>query len=179
MALLYLYFVLAVCVAMIAMIRGRSGARWFLLAVLASPLIAGLFVVILPPQDMDYEVDDGARARPREIVPMPNNATIRVVRSRRATERPGPYEIFVNGAQIGTIGRESAVDFPVPSGQLSVVARDDWGDSRPLRIEASPNREVKIEIARHGGRFCAAWAMVFGLSDYLTLRQIPATRAAT
>ena len=180
MAVLYLYFVLAACVAMMAMIRGRSGVRWFLLALFASPLIAGLFVVILPPQEIDFEPgDESLRSRRRMVVPMPNDATIRVVQSRLSTVWPGPYEIFANGAQIGTVDRESAVDFPVPSGQLSIVARDEWGDSRPLRINTSPDRGVEIEIARHGGRFRAAWAMVFGLTDYLTLRQMPATHAVT
>ena len=48
MALIYLYFVLAFLVALIAVNRGRIGWRWFLIALFASPLIAGLLVLALP-----------------------------------------------------------------------------------------------------------------------------------
>lgn len=43
-----LWLVLAIVVSVAASARGRSGANWFFLAVILSPLIAGLVVAMLP-----------------------------------------------------------------------------------------------------------------------------------
>ena len=42
------WFVLAIVVGVAAGGRGRSGVGWFALALIFSPLIAGLFLLILP-----------------------------------------------------------------------------------------------------------------------------------
>jgi hypothetical protein len=42
------WFVLAIVVGVSANLRGRSGPGWFLLAVVISPLIAGLFLIAAP-----------------------------------------------------------------------------------------------------------------------------------
>jgi hypothetical protein len=42
------WLVLAIVVGVAASARGRSGANWFFLAVILSPLIAGLIVAMLP-----------------------------------------------------------------------------------------------------------------------------------
>jgi transposase-like protein len=39
------------------------------------------------------------------------------------------YEIFINGAQVGTIARDAVLDLEVPSGTLTIEARIDWGRS--------------------------------------------------
>lgn len=48
MVIALIWFVLAIVVGAAAGSRGRSGFGWFALAVLLSPLIAGLIVAILP-----------------------------------------------------------------------------------------------------------------------------------
>jgi hypothetical protein len=47
-----LYFGLAIVVGVAANTRGRSGFGWFLLALVISPLIAGLLVMALPRAGM-------------------------------------------------------------------------------------------------------------------------------
>lgn len=76
MAFLYLYFILAACVALMAMIRGRSGLRWFVLGVFATPLIAGLFVVALPPVENFELLHEHGHAPIRE---MPSRADSKTV----------------------------------------------------------------------------------------------------
>jgi len=48
MELILFYLVLAVVVGVAASARDRSGGGWFLLAVITSPLIAGVLVLLLP-----------------------------------------------------------------------------------------------------------------------------------
>ena len=48
MLLLILWLVFAVLIGAAARTRGRNGVGWFLLAILLSPLVAGLILAILP-----------------------------------------------------------------------------------------------------------------------------------
>ncbi|HYA07015.1 MAG TPA: hypothetical protein VEF90_14090 [Xanthobacteraceae bacterium] len=48
MLLLILWLVFAVLIGAAARTRGRNGVGWFLLAILLSPLFAGLILAILP-----------------------------------------------------------------------------------------------------------------------------------
>lgn len=43
-----IWFVVAIVVGVAAHQRGRNGVLWFLLAVLLSPLIAGLLLILFP-----------------------------------------------------------------------------------------------------------------------------------
>ena len=45
---IYVYLAVAFLVAIIAMMRGRIGWRWFMASVLLSPLLAGLMLILLP-----------------------------------------------------------------------------------------------------------------------------------
>ncbi len=61
-----LYLVLCVLVAIWAANRGRSGLRWFLIGLVISPLLAGIFVWVLKNLDrsiMDGEISDGTHVR--------------------------------------------------------------------------------------------------------------------
>jgi phosphate/sulfate permease len=53
MELILLWFGLAVVVGVAASTRGRSGFAWFLLAVVISPLLAGLLVLAMPSVRME------------------------------------------------------------------------------------------------------------------------------
>jgi hypothetical protein len=79
MSLIVLWLVLAVIVGVGANTRGRSGPGWFLLAVVISPLLAGLLVLVLPRGDRaaSYrEVSttrtgpDGVTVTTREVTPL-------------------------------------------------------------------------------------------------------------
>jgi len=56
--IIFFWFMFAIIVGIAANTRGRSGFGWFLLAVVISPLLAGLLVLALP----DLRRQDDARA---------------------------------------------------------------------------------------------------------------------
>jgi len=181
MVLLYLYFVLAVLVGIVAEFRGRSAISWFLVGLFLTPLIAGLLVMALPNR-RGYLVA-GHEFWPDSIpslesLAMPADSTLRIIRCSGWSERLRPYEIFVNGGRLATISRNGVLDFPVPSGPLLIEARTDRGGSRPLVIEAAPDRRVDIAVSNHWGRVLALWGTLFGPDSYLTLRKLPAPDAA-
>jgi len=108
---------------------------------------------------------------------MPRNATcmLRVVRRSEFADWLRSYKIFVNGAQVGTIARNSVLDLEVPSGPLTIEARLDWGKSRPLTIETAPNQRIEIQVSNNWGALLAIWAVTFGSRSYLILKQVPAS----
>lgn len=55
------WVVLAIVVAFVAPIRGRSGFGWFLVALLLSPVIALLLLIVLP--DLKGEIAERGRSR--------------------------------------------------------------------------------------------------------------------
>lgn len=176
MELIYLYLLLAVFVAFIAAIRGRSAWLWFLIAVFTTPLIGGLVVMALPrltraraaaavPQLQPYP------PMPRSV-PMPCDSTIRIIRPRSFTDRFRPYRIFINGALVGFIHRDGVVDFRVPCGRLVVEARVDWGRSQPVAIETKPAGRIDLEVRNRWGPVFAIAAMIGRPGRYLTLRPV-------
>ena len=175
MELIYLYLLLAVLVAIMAAIRGRPAWLWFLIAVFTTPLIAGLVVMALP-QLANAPVAD---TRQRELdppvpqsVPMPCDSTIRIIRPSSFTDRFRPYRILVNGALVGTVHRDSVVDFHVPCGRLVVEACIDWGRSQPVAIETKPRGRVDLEVHNRWGPVFAIAAMIGRSGRYLSLRQV-------
>src|SRR5579883_2414869 len=72
--------------------------------------------------------------------------SVRIVRHSGYRDRWRRYRIYANGAEMGTIARDSILDIKVPCGQVTIEARIDWGRSLPLTIEAMPNRNVEIEV---------------------------------
>jgi len=167
--LFYLYFVLSVLVAIMAKIRGRRAWRWFLIALVITPLAAGVLVVALPRQQpLPFA---------HKIVPTLTDCTIRIIRHSGVLDRLRPYVIFVNGVQVGSVARDSVVDFHVPSGRLVIEARTDWAGSRPLTVEVAPLHRIDIEVANTWGPLPALWAMTFRSNSYLTLRELIAVDA--
>jgi len=57
-----LWFVLAFVIGVAAERRGRSGFGWFLLAVLLSPLIAGILLAVLPDLYMRSLLEEPRRS---------------------------------------------------------------------------------------------------------------------
>ncbi len=173
MQIVYIYFVLAFLVGIIASIRGRPGWRWFLVAVFTTPLIGGLLVMALPREQPPFpEVWPPLTAAP-EVVPMPADSTIRIIRLASTADRLRPYRILVNGVEVGTVRNHSIVDFAVPSGLLTIEARIDWGRSPPLQVEAPSGGRVNIAIANRWGALLSLWGMAFRYRRYLTLTLLP------
>ena len=71
----------------------------------------------------------------------------------------------------------SIVDFHVPSGELVVEARIDWGASLPLLVELRPGGRVDIDVSNRWGPVFGLWAMLFRRRRYLKLIQLPAEPA--
>jgi hypothetical protein len=173
-ALIYLYFVLAVLVAIMASIRGRSAWRWFLIALFITPLISGLLVMALPQQPrISGSCDDLGLASAADATLAPADCTIRVIRLSGYLDRRSAYEIFVNGARIGIITHDSVVDFNVPCGTLLIEARSGWGGSRPLTVNVAPEHSAEIEVSNRWGPLLAIWAVTFRRGSYLTVRELP------
>jgi len=97
---------------------------------------------------------------------------VRIVRRGGFADALRSYRIFVNGQDVGAIGRDSVLDFKVPPGPATIEARIDWGRSRPLTIEASPGRRTEIEVSNRWGALLALWAVTFGAGSYLSLRPL-------
>ncbi len=70
MILVILWLVFAVVVGVAANGRGRTGIGWFLLAVVLSPLIAGVILAILPDlrtRELLEEIRDTSSVNDREL----------------------------------------------------------------------------------------------------------------
>jgi hypothetical protein len=179
MALIYLYFILTIVVAMIASIRGRAAWPWFLAAIFLSPVIAGLLVLALPRQKPAFWYSEwDEQPLPRGLVPMPANSKIRIIRHIGKPDQQRPCEIYVNGADIGAVEPGTIIDFPVPSGRLIVEARIAWAESRPLTVNTIPGQRVDIEVSNQGGPLLALWARALPTDRYLALRRVPVMPAA-
>jgi len=105
-------------------------------------------------------------------MPTTGTAKLRIIRHGGYADMLRAYNIFVNDELAGSISRNSVLNLAVPGGPLKVEARVDWGRSRPLTIEAAPERTVEVEVSNHWGAFLALWAITFGFRSYLTLRQV-------
>ena len=100
---------------------------------------------------------------------------LRFVRRSGSADWLRRYKIFINGAEVGTIGRNSFLDLDVPCGPLTIEARIDWGRSQPLTIEATPDRRTEIEVSNNWGALLGLWGVTFGFRTYLTLKRLPAS----
>jgi hypothetical protein len=167
MALIYLYFLLAILIGTIATIRGRSWWRWFLISLFITPLVGGLLVMVLPREHgvyahLEYQAEPGLA-----------DCLLRVIRLSNYSERVRAYDIFINGVVVGTIARNRVAEFRIPSGTHVIEVRSGRVGSRPLMIEATPDDAVEIEVWNRGGTLRAVWAATLGSDEFLTIRQRP------
>lgn len=182
MTLIFLYFLLAFLIGIMAAVRGRMAWPWFVLGLFLTPLIAGLVLVSLPNlSDARWYAEWEDKPLPRGIIPMPTNARIKIIRRFAHADDHRPCEIFVNGAEVGTVGPASVAEFPVPSGRLTIEACIDWAESPPLTVEPAPGQRIDIEVSNSGGPLLALWTKAFPTGGYLTLRPMrhpPVSEAA-
>jgi hypothetical protein len=179
MALIYLYFLLAILIGIIASARGRTWWRWFLISLFITPVIAGLLVLVLPREHMGHRFAEHFGFGPaHQIEAAPVDSTLRVIRLSSFSERQHPYDIFINGAFVGTLVRNRVIEFRVPSGSLVVEVRTGRVGSRPLMVEAVPDRQVEVEVWNRGGTLRAIWAATLGSDEFLALRQRPTVTAS-
>jgi hypothetical protein len=172
-ALVYLYLVAAVLVAFMAKVRDRRAWRWFLIALLITPLAAGILVVALPRPPPAPLLPSA-----QEIAVPPTESTLRIIRHSSVLDAIRPYVIYVNGNEVGSVAHDSVVDFHVPSGRLVIEARCDWAGGPPLMVEMAPHERIDIEVTNQWDPLRAAWAATFRSNRYLTLRHLPAGNAS-
>jgi hypothetical protein len=98
---------------------------------------------------------------------------LRIIRHSGFADFLRSYKIIINGSEVGSIARNSVLNIEVPSGPLRIEAQVDWGRSRPLLMEATPNQKIEIEVSNHWGALLAIWAITFGYRSYLALKQLP------
>jgi hypothetical protein len=176
MALVYLYFMLAVLIGMVAIVRGRSWLRWFLISLFITPVIAGLLVLVLPTVRQGHGFHhDFSFMSAHHIEAPPADSMLRIVRLSSYSERQYPYDIFINGAFVRAVDRNGVVELHVPSGALVVEARTGRFGSRPLLVETAPGHKVEIEVSNRGGVLRAIWAATLGSDEFLKLEQRAAT----
>ena len=104
-------------------------------------------------------------------MPITADCRLRVVRGSGWADRFRAYEIFINGAHVGDIARDSALDVDVPCGPLTIEARLDWGRSPPLTLEVTPGKTIEVEVSNHWGALLALWGVTFGARSYLALNE--------
>ena len=105
-------------------------------------------------------------------MPAASACRLKVIRRSGYADYLRSYKILVNGAQVGIIARNGVLDVEVPSGQITIEARVDWGRSQALAVEAVPNQTIEIEVANNWGALLALWAITFGSRTYLTLKNL-------
>jgi hypothetical protein len=97
---------------------------------------------------------------------------IRIIRPSGWVDRLRSYKIRVNGAEAGRLAVNSILDLRVPPGVVSIEARNDWGRSRTLVVNAMPERPINVEVSNHWGTFHGIWGATFGRSSYLILKEV-------
>jgi hypothetical protein len=103
-----------------------------------------------------------------------NNACkIKIVRPSQFADMMRSYQIMLNGQKAGSIARDDVLEIAAPAGKATVEARIDWGRSRPLTIDTKPGETIEIEVRNRWGSALGIWAITFGRSSYLELRQYP------
>ena len=108
-------------------------------------------------------------------MPADTTCSLTIVRHSGYADFLRSYTISINGAEVGTIARNSVLDLRVPSGPVTIEARLDWGGSQPLTIQATSNRRIEVEVFNTWGAWLAIWGVTLGYRRYLTLRQLPAS----
>lgn len=101
---------------------------------------------------------------------MTSACTIRIIRKAGYSDFVRRYQIFANGIEVGSIARNSVLEFKVPSGATTIYAKIDWGLSAPLTVTATPEKRIEIEVSNNWGALRGLWAVTFGRKSYLILR---------
>ena len=103
---------------------------------------------------------------------MAAEAKLQIVRHGGYADMLRSYKIVVNDEKVGSIARNSVLNFDVPSGRLKVEAHVDWGRSQPLLIDVAPGQKITVEVSNHWGALLALWGATFGARTYLELKEV-------
>ena len=66
-------------------------------------------------------------------------ATIKIQRTNDYINAVRNYRLFIDGQKIGTLSNGQIIDFEIPSGRHSVVAKIDWCSSPEVTFEINDN----------------------------------------
>lgn len=78
------------------------------------------------------------------------SSTLQVTRTTIGVEvRRGPYEVFVDGARVGSVALHDSIEIPVEAGHHTLQVREGRNSSRTQDFEATEDRIVAF---RCGGK---------------------------
>jgi hypothetical protein len=105
-------------------------------------------------------------------MPESNTHRVRVIRPRQFMDCLRSYKIIVDGRKVGTIARNSVLEFEVPHGRTTIKAQIDWCRSPSLTIEPTTYENIEIVVRNPWSRLLALFAVTFGFFLYLKLDRL-------
>jgi hypothetical protein len=81
------------------------------------------------------------------------------------------YQVFLDGAHVGMIGRGQSLRFKVPTGQHQLQLKIAWCSSQPITAEVKAGEVVSFSCAP--GDDEPLEAITAGAQRYIDLRQVP------
>jgi hypothetical protein len=130
--ILVLWIGLAIAVAIAAGTRGRSGAGWFFLAVLISPLIAGLIVLALPSLALSQAAIAAQPFAPEGVL---EGIPYRITSGNMIEAMlPGGRTLFQNLDQLSAAAKGGTVEYQQPSASLLLEFPEELNGFR-YRVE--------------------------------------------
>jgi hypothetical protein len=101
-----------------------------------------------------------------------DTARIRIDRVENAwVDRGRAYDVFVNGARRGSIGRGEQLEIEVDPGSQEVHLAIDWCRSPTLSIDAKSGSEYRLRC-RPANPLMIPYAITLGRSRYIRLERI-------
>jgi hypothetical protein len=75
-----------------------------------------------------------------------------IIRISRGTEAIGgrrSLPVYVDGVQVGKVGRNRSAEFAAPPGQHIVYVRLDWCSSLPVTVELREGETIELAVTVH------------------------------
>ncbi len=98
-----------------------------------------------------------------------DTARLTIIRKPRMVDLFRAYCIFINGAEVGRLRRGGRMTHETPPGWITVQARIDWCESKPLVLTLKPGDDVALTVVNTFGAWQSNHAITAGADDYLTL----------
>jgi hypothetical protein len=83
------------------------------------------------------------------------------------------YEVLIDGAQVGRIGRGETLRFDVAPGVHRLQLKIAWCSSAPMTVVAEAGKTASFFCAPGGGPSDALTSVTVGAGEYIALRQTP------
>jgi len=99
-----------------------------------------------------------------------------ISRSNEHTNRVRNIKLLLNNKEIGTIANGTVKEFTIEPGRHSLMAKIDWGSSKPVVFEVAAHDTIAFELmsfakGKYPNGFSALYHVIFKPGQYLILRQ--------